>query len=111
MSNAVNGYALRITPATIEGFLALYGDHDRYPGDSAAMRRLDVRAAASKLRLLPGDDGSVIITATRTDEREELSLFGFLETYERNSEDGFDAKAALSRVRAAITLLLSREGT
>ncbi|MFG1270530.1 hypothetical protein V5F40_21510 [Xanthobacter sp. DSM 14520] len=106
MSEVVNGYTIRVTRAAIESFLALYGDRSRYPGDTADERRRDAELAAQRLRLLPSDSGGVLLVATRTDSRAELSVLGFMETYDRNSEKCTMAMA--ERLPLALTPFVSR---
>ncbi|MFG1187888.1 hypothetical protein [Xanthobacter aminoxidans] len=106
MTEVVNGYAIRVTQAAIEGFLALYGDRSRYPGDTADERRRDAALAAQRLRLLPSETGGVLLTAVTTDARAELSLHGFMETYERNSDEC--TAVMLQRLPLALTPFVSR---
>lgn len=105
-ATVVNGFCLNLSPATIEGFLAVYGDRPRYPGDTPAERRQDVASAARRLRLLPSDRGGVLVVALRTDERQEMHIAGFLETYERNSDRVTNHH--LVRLERAIPILVSR---
>lgn len=106
MTDVVNGYTIRVTRAAIESFLAVYGDKSRYPGDTPDERRRDAASAARRLRLLPSDSGGVLLVATRTDDRAELSVLGFMETYERNSDECTAAMA--ERLPLALTPFVSR---
>lgn len=108
MTEVVNGYAIRVTRAAIESFLALYGDRSRYRGDTPNERRQDAASAAQRLRLLPSDSGGVLLIATRTISQDEHSLLGFLETYERNSDNL--TTAMLDRLQLALTPFVSRVG-
>lgn len=78
LKQSANGYAVPLTDATIEAFLALYGDDDRYEGDSPEQRRRDVRIAADKICLIP-DGEEVIVKCSQANPRHEMSLIGFLE--------------------------------
>lgn len=113
MNDMAKSNNICLTIATIEAFLAIYGDLPRYKGDNAASRRQDVRLAVGRLRILTDDSGGVQITATRTDPCDEMNLLGFLETYERNTEPFTIANCrnALNRLKLALpSIIVAQEG-
>lgn len=110
----LGGYRLRISPALIEGFLAIYGEKDRYPGDTAADRRRDVRMAWARLGLVQtrmGGESSIAISARCDRPEDRCSPVGFLECYERNSEvDSRALPVMMEKLHMALPLFLSRDG-
>ena len=105
----LNGYALRVTPMLVEGFLAVYGDRDRYPGDDRATRKADVMLAVQRLCLVSASDGTVTVSAHRSNPLAAPSCVGFLEVYERNSNlDGRSIPLMVDRLRTALSLFLAR---
>lgn len=108
----LNGYALRVTPMLVEGFLAVYGDRDRYPSDDRATRKADVLLAVQRLCLVSAPDGSVTVSAHRSNPLTAPSCVGFLEVYERNSSlDGRSIPLMVERLRTALSLFLTRSDT
>ncbi|MFG1270812.1 hypothetical protein V5F40_22940 [Xanthobacter sp. DSM 14520] len=105
----LNGYTLRVTPMQVEGFLAVYGDRDRYPGDDRAARKADVMLAVQRLCLVTSPDGTVTVSAHCSNPLAAPSCVGFLEVYERNSIlDGRSIPLMIERLRTALSLFLAR---
>lgn len=106
-SQALAGYHLRISPALIEGFLAVYGDEDRYPGDTPTERRADVRMAWARLGLIRIRDGEVAITARRDSPDDPPAPIGFLESYLRNARvDSRSLPVIVEKMHVALSLFL-----
>lgn len=110
-SSASERFCVRLSPALIEGFLACYGEADRFPRDSHKRRRADVRHASKRLFVATDKAGRPTLTATRTNRDHEASLHGFLEVYEAGSNlTPSDIARRLSKLRVAVTLFLQRKG-
>lgn len=110
ITRKMDGFAIRITPILVEGFLAIYGDRDRFAGDDHLQRRRDVVAAAERLRLVRDPQGAVTISAASSLPATPPSIAGFLEAYEARSDlDGRNLPGHVERLRLALSVFLSRE--
>jgi hypothetical protein len=108
-TSASERFCVRLSPALIEGFLACYGDADRFPRDSHRRRRADVKHASKRLFVAADKAGRPALLASRTNPDHEASLYGFLEVYEAGSNLGpSDIARRLSKLRVAVTLFLQQ---